>query len=145
MFFPVMRLKSKFSKVFGTFSGSRLVRSKKSTVELSFFAFRCSKTLATARTSASVILFSCTRVANSSTENPNFIRSLLHAATVSNSVLFIPTIFLAEVELLKGEVTDRLWELFNHRLYRHGGELFRLLRQSILVLTKAVPARPGHI
>lgn len=49
------------------------------------------------------------------------------------------------LELLKGEVTDRLWELFNHRLYRHGGELFRLFRQSILVLTKAVPARPCHI
>ena len=68
IYFPVIRLKSKLSKVLGAFIGNRLALSRKFTVEVSRLTTRYSKTLVTARTSALVILFCCTTIANSSAE-----------------------------------------------------------------------------
>ena len=123
---PLIAEKSKLSKVFGSFSGRRLIFSKVWIVVSIFFRCRYSSTIPTASICSSVSSCSSASLANSVEEKSSF-RIWLLFSTVSKTESFIPVHLLVEVKLFKGKARFRLREPHNRCFYWHSREFFWLL------------------
>lgn len=140
---PRRTLKSKLSKVFGTFCGRRLMRRIVWIVVCSYLSRRYSKGVTTLLSVSGENPFAKASCANSAEEKSSFSMPQ-HWSITRLKLSFIPGHPLGKVELFKSVIGLRLSQLFYLCPDRHRRELLRL-GCSILVLANAVTSAPGYL